>query len=137
MRILGISAFYHDSAAALIEDGRIVADTGRVVKPKEPQALAEALCELVDMDPGRGIGWGGLDDGASKSISACRPWWPSTKHYTRGYSRVCGNAGFLDRFQGRDAGAMRASVSRMAETLRPCEDGCVLPLLSLFDTIQL
>src|ERR1700761_3695055 len=25
MRILGISAFYHDSAAALVEDGRIVA----------------------------------------------------------------------------------------------------------------
>ncbi len=25
MRILGISAFYHDSAAALIEDGHIVA----------------------------------------------------------------------------------------------------------------
>src|SRR6266480_3263525 len=25
MRILGISAFYHDSAAALIDDGRIVA----------------------------------------------------------------------------------------------------------------
>ncbi len=25
MRVLGISAFYHDSAAALIEDGRIVA----------------------------------------------------------------------------------------------------------------
>ena len=25
MRLLGISAFYHDSAAALIEDGRIVA----------------------------------------------------------------------------------------------------------------
>ena len=25
IRILGISAFYHDSAAALIEDGRIVA----------------------------------------------------------------------------------------------------------------
>ena len=25
MRILGLSAFYHDSAAALIEDGRIVA----------------------------------------------------------------------------------------------------------------
>jgi carbamoyltransferase len=25
LRILGISAFYHDSAAALIEDGRIVA----------------------------------------------------------------------------------------------------------------
>ena len=25
MRILGISAFYHDSAAALIEDGRVAA----------------------------------------------------------------------------------------------------------------
>ena len=25
MRILGISAFYHDSAAALVEDGRVVA----------------------------------------------------------------------------------------------------------------
>lgn len=29
----------------------IVANTGRVVKPKEPRVLAEALCELVDMDP--------------------------------------------------------------------------------------
>jgi len=25
MRVLGISAFYHDSAAAIVEDGRIVA----------------------------------------------------------------------------------------------------------------
>ena len=25
MRVLGISAFYHDSAAALVDDGRIVA----------------------------------------------------------------------------------------------------------------
>lgn len=25
MRVLGISAFYHDSAAALVEDGRVVA----------------------------------------------------------------------------------------------------------------
>ena len=25
MRVLGISAFYHDSAAAMVEDGRIVA----------------------------------------------------------------------------------------------------------------
>jgi carbamoyltransferase len=25
MRILGVSAYYHDSAAALIEDGRVVA----------------------------------------------------------------------------------------------------------------
>jgi len=27
VRVLGISAFYHDSAAALVEDGRIVAAT--------------------------------------------------------------------------------------------------------------
>jgi carbamoyltransferase len=25
MRIIGISAFYHDSAAALVQDGRIIA----------------------------------------------------------------------------------------------------------------
>ena len=25
MRVLGISAFYHDSAAALVEDGRVIA----------------------------------------------------------------------------------------------------------------
>jgi carbamoyltransferase len=25
MRVLGISAFYHDSAAALVEDGRVAA----------------------------------------------------------------------------------------------------------------
>ena len=61
MRILGISAFYHDSAAALVEDGRIVAaaqeerftrkkyDSGY---PKHAIAycLAEAGIRLADVD---------------------------------------------------------------------------------------
>jgi carbamoyltransferase len=61
MRILGISAFYHDSAAALIEDGRILAaaqeerftrkkyDSGY---PKHAIAycLAEAGIQLADVD---------------------------------------------------------------------------------------
>src|ERR1043165_5971731 len=36
MRILGISAFYHDSAAALVEDGRVVAaaQEGRFTRKK-------------------------------------------------------------------------------------------------------
>ena len=41
MRILGISAFYHDSAAALIEDGRIVAQ-GAAAEIAASDALAEA-----------------------------------------------------------------------------------------------
>ncbi|MEK7246315.1 MAG: carbamoyltransferase N-terminal domain-containing protein, partial [Pseudomonadota bacterium] len=61
MRILGVSAFYHDSAAALIEDGRIVAaaqeerftrkkhDSGF---PKNAVAfcLAHAGLKLADVD---------------------------------------------------------------------------------------
>src|SRR3989449_7153734 len=61
MRILGISAFYHDSAAALVEDGRILAaaqeerftrkkyDSGY---PKHAIAycLAEAGIRLADVD---------------------------------------------------------------------------------------
>jgi carbamoyltransferase len=31
MRVLGLSAFYHDSAAALVEDGRIVAAAGGAI----------------------------------------------------------------------------------------------------------
>ena len=52
MRILGISAFYHDSAAALIEDGRIVAAaqeerfTRRKHDPSFPHnAIAYCLAE--------------------------------------------------------------------------------------------
>jgi len=36
MRILGISAFYHDSAAALVEDGRLVRGrAGGALHPQE------------------------------------------------------------------------------------------------------
>lgn len=61
MRILGISAFYHDSAAALVEDGKIVAaaqeerftrkkqDSDFPVKAME-YCLEEAGSELSDVD---------------------------------------------------------------------------------------
>jgi carbamoyltransferase len=61
MRILGLSAFYHDSAAALIEDGRIVAAaqeerfTRKKYDSRYPQnaiayCLAEAAVKLADVD---------------------------------------------------------------------------------------
>src|SRR5215468_5965763 len=61
MRILGISAYYHDSAAALIEDGRIVAAaqeerfTRQKFDSRYPAnaityCLAEAGVELADID---------------------------------------------------------------------------------------
>jgi carbamoyltransferase len=61
MRILGISAFYHDSAAALVEDGRIVAAaqeerfTRKKHDPDFPAhavayCLAEAGCRMADID---------------------------------------------------------------------------------------
>tara|TARA_A100001037_G_scaffold195206_2_gene174765 strand:+ start:1785 stop:3620 length:1836 start_codon:yes stop_codon:yes gene_type:complete len=61
MRILGISAFYHDSAAALVDDGKIVAaaQEERFTRKKHdsqfPAAavgycLQEADCELGDVD---------------------------------------------------------------------------------------
>jgi len=61
MRILGISAFYHDSAAALIEDGRIVAAaqeerfTRKKFDSRYPASaiaycLAEAGIHLADID---------------------------------------------------------------------------------------
>ena len=61
MRILGISAFYHDSAAALVEDGTIVAAaqeerfTRRKHDPGFPTqavryCLAQAGCTLADID---------------------------------------------------------------------------------------
>lgn len=61
MRILGISAFYHDSAAALVEDGRIVAaaQEERFTRKKHDEAfpvnainycLSESGCTLDDVD---------------------------------------------------------------------------------------
>ena len=61
MRILGISAFYHDSAAALVEDGRIIAaaQEERFTRKKHDAGfparaaaycLAEAGCGLASID---------------------------------------------------------------------------------------
>ncbi|MBX9635107.1 MAG: hypothetical protein K2X44_09015, partial [Magnetospirillum sp.] len=61
MKVLGISALYHDSAAALIEDGRIVAaaQEERFTRKKHDAAfpkhaiaycLGEAGCRLEDVD---------------------------------------------------------------------------------------
>lgn len=61
MRVLGISAFYHDSAAALVEDGRIVAaaQEERFTRRKHDAAfpmraveycLAEAGCGMSEID---------------------------------------------------------------------------------------
>ncbi|MFB0613847.1 carbamoyltransferase family protein [Aurantiacibacter poecillastricola] len=61
MRILGISAFYHDSAAALVVDGNVTAAaqeerfTRRKHDPRFPKeaiayCLAEAGCTLADVD---------------------------------------------------------------------------------------
>ena len=61
MRILGISAFYHDSAAALLEDGVIVAAaqeerfTRKKHDPSFPRnaidyCLEEAGISMVDVD---------------------------------------------------------------------------------------
>jgi len=61
MRVLGISAFYHDSAAALVDDERIVAaaQEERFTRKKQDSGfprkaieycLAEAGCRLSDLD---------------------------------------------------------------------------------------
>ncbi len=61
MRILGVSAFYHDSAAALIEDGRVVAaaQEERFTRKKQDSdfpekavayCLDEAGAKLDDID---------------------------------------------------------------------------------------
>jgi carbamoyltransferase len=61
VRVLGLSAFYHDSAAALVQDGRIVAAaqeerfTRKKFDANFPKraldyCLAEARCSLGDMD---------------------------------------------------------------------------------------
>ena len=61
MYILGISAFYHDSAAALLRDGEIIAaaQEERFTRKKHDSAfpkhaidycLAEAGCTMTDVD---------------------------------------------------------------------------------------
>ena len=48
MRVLGISAFYHDSAAALIEDGRILcaAQEERFTRKKHDQRFPRLSIEF-------------------------------------------------------------------------------------------
>ncbi|WP_419814527.1 carbamoyltransferase [Glacieibacterium sp.] len=59
MRILGLSAFYHDSAAALVEDGRIVAAaqeerfTRKKHDPRFPAAAAAYCLEAAGCDLGQ------------------------------------------------------------------------------------
>jgi len=76
MRVLGISAFYHDSAAALVEEGSIVAAalgerfTRKKHDPGFPNraidyCLAEAGCRLSDLD------WGEIDWLTARSHSPC------------------------------------------------------------------
>src|SRR3981081_3453743 len=61
MRILGISALYHDSAAAIVTDGRIIAAAqeerfsrkkhdARFPKEAIAYCLGEAGCRLSDLD---------------------------------------------------------------------------------------
>ena len=58
MRVLGISAFYHDSAAALVEDDRIVAaaQEERFTRKKHdssfPQTQLLIACKTGKVSPG-------------------------------------------------------------------------------------
>ena len=47
MTILGISAFYHDSAAALIQDGKIIAVVTK--GDKSVKALADHVIEIPEV----------------------------------------------------------------------------------------
>jgi carbamoyltransferase len=68
MRILGISAFYHDSAAALLVEGRIIAaaQEERFTRKKQDArfpihainyCLSEGGCRLEDVDWRTSTGW--------------------------------------------------------------------------------
>ncbi len=58
MRILGISAFYHDSAAALIDDGHIVAaaQEERFTRKKHDSGFPEAAIAYCLDEAGVGLG---------------------------------------------------------------------------------
>ncbi len=49
MRLLGISAFYHDAAAALVEDGRILAavQEERFTRKKHDPAFPRHAIDIV------------------------------------------------------------------------------------------
>ena len=62
MRILGLSAFYHDSAAALIEDGRVVAaaQEERFTRKKHDPAFPESAIRYC-LDEAGGLDLDGVD----------------------------------------------------------------------------
>ena len=70
MRILGISAFYHDSAAALVEDGEIVAaaQEERFTRKKHDAGFPANARRLL---PGRRAG-STLDDSITSSSTTSR-----------------------------------------------------------------
>ena len=62
MNVLGISAFYHDSAAALVQDGELVAaaQEERFTRNKHDDALPGQRDPLLPATPG-GVGPDGVD----------------------------------------------------------------------------
>jgi carbamoyltransferase len=62
LRVLGISAFYHDSAAALIDDGRVVAaaQEERFSRKKHDSRFPRQAVRYCLEAGGQGIG--GVDD---------------------------------------------------------------------------
>ncbi len=74
MKILGISAFYHDSAAVLTLDGRVVATamfydvTGRMVKQVDMKGTFRRAIDISSMDNGMYIIQIKSEDGAFSSI---------------------------------------------------------------------
>jgi carbamoyltransferase len=57
MRILGLSAFYHDSAAALVEDGKIVAaaQEERFTRKKHDSGFPRRAVEYCLSEAGVGL----------------------------------------------------------------------------------
>ena len=56
MNILGISAFYHDSAACLLQDGKIVAsgirfDVGKATLKPESMGIINTIAEMMEDHP--------------------------------------------------------------------------------------
>ncbi len=83
MRILGISAFYHDSAAALIEDGKIIAaaQEERFTRKKHDARFPVNAIRCCLSEGGTGMG--GVESAWS------RPILPSRRGATRPFAWRC------------------------------------------------
>ena len=84
MRILGISAFYHDSAAALIEDGRIVAaaQEERFSRKKHDSRFPINALRYCLSESGGGLAGVAVGLAAAAGAAALGPWelvvsWPA------------------------------------------------------------